>query len=34
LDDHRWVEPHEVEGLKTTEGLAAIVAAAAERLAS
>jgi ADP-ribose pyrophosphatase YjhB (NUDIX family) len=34
LDDHRWVAPAEIEGLKTTEGLAAIVAAAAERLAS
>ncbi len=34
LDDHRWIAPVDVEGLKTTDGLAAIVAAAAERLAS
>jgi 8-oxo-dGTP diphosphatase len=34
LDDHRWIPPPEVGGLKTTEGLVAIVAAAAERLAS
>ncbi len=32
LDDHRWMWPQDLEGLKTTEGLAAIVAAAAERL--
>ncbi len=34
LDDHRWIAPVDVEGLKTTDGLAAIVVAAAERLAS
>lgn len=34
LDDHRWLAPAGVESLKTTEGLAAIVAAAAERLTS
>jgi ADP-ribose pyrophosphatase YjhB (NUDIX family) len=32
LDDYRWLVPAEIEGLKTTEGLAAIVAAAVERL--
>lgn len=34
LDDHRWLAPADIESLKTTEGLAAIVAAAAERLPS
>lgn len=34
LDDHRWIAPAEVAGFKTTDGLPAIVAAAAERLAS
>ena len=33
LDDARWLAPSELPGLKTTEGLAEIVAAAAERLA-
>ncbi len=33
LDDARWLEPAELAGLKTTEGLAEIVAAALERLA-
>ena len=33
LDDARWLAPSELSGLKTTEGLAEIVAAAAERLA-
>jgi 8-oxo-dGTP diphosphatase len=28
LDDARWLAPHEFEGLKTTDGLAEIVAAA------
>jgi len=32
LDDARWLLPAEIEGLKTTEGLAEIVAAAFERL--
>jgi 8-oxo-dGTP diphosphatase len=32
LDDARWLAPAELAGLKTTEGLAAIVAAAAARL--
>ena len=34
LDDHRWLPAADVEGLRTTEGLAAIVAAAADRLPS
>jgi ADP-ribose pyrophosphatase YjhB (NUDIX family) len=34
LDDHRWLAPAEIEGLKTTEGLGAIVTAAAERMPS
>jgi 8-oxo-dGTP diphosphatase len=33
LDDARWLVPSELSGLKTTEGLAEIVAAAAECLA-
>ena len=33
LDDARWLAPAELAGLRTTEGLAEIVAAAAERLA-
>ena len=33
LDEARWIEPHELAGLKTTEGLAEIVAAAAARFA-
>jgi ADP-ribose pyrophosphatase YjhB (NUDIX family) len=32
LDDARWLEPSELSGLKTTEGLAEIVAAAAAKL--
>jgi 8-oxo-dGTP diphosphatase len=32
LDDVRWLAPAELAGLKTTEGLAEIVAAAVERL--
>jgi 8-oxo-dGTP diphosphatase len=32
LDDARWLAPPELAGLKTTEGLAEIVAAAVERL--
>jgi 8-oxo-dGTP diphosphatase len=32
LDDARWLAPAELAGLKTTEGLAEIVAAAVERL--
>lgn len=32
LDDARWLEPAELAGLHTTEGLAEIVAAAFERL--
>jgi 8-oxo-dGTP diphosphatase len=32
LDDARWLAPAELAGLKTTEGLAEIVAAAAARL--
>jgi len=32
LDDARWLAPSELSGLKTTEGLADIVAAAVERL--
>ncbi len=33
LDDARWLDPPELSGLRTTEGLAEIVAAAIERLA-
>ena len=33
LDDARWLDPAELQGLRTTEGLAEIVAAAIERLA-
>jgi len=33
LDDARWLDPAELGGLRTTEGLAEIVAAAIERLA-
>jgi ADP-ribose pyrophosphatase YjhB (NUDIX family) len=33
LDDARWLDPAEMSGLRTTEGLAEIVAAAIERLA-
>jgi ADP-ribose pyrophosphatase YjhB (NUDIX family) len=33
LDDSRWVKPAEIAGLRTTEGLAEIVAAAVEILA-
>jgi len=33
LDDARWLKPSELSGLKTTEGLAEIVAAAAAKLA-
>jgi ADP-ribose pyrophosphatase YjhB (NUDIX family) len=32
LDEARWVSPGEIAGLKTTEGLAEIVATAAKRL--
>jgi 8-oxo-dGTP diphosphatase len=32
LSEWRWVDPREIEGLPTTPGLAAIVAAALERL--
>jgi ADP-ribose pyrophosphatase YjhB (NUDIX family) len=32
LDDARWLEPSELPGLKTTEGLAEIVATAAAKL--
>lgn len=32
LDEARWIDPAELSGLKTTEGLADIVAAAAARL--
>jgi 8-oxo-dGTP diphosphatase len=32
LDDARWLAPSEISGLRTTEGLAEIVAAAAEIL--
>ena len=32
LDEARWIDPQELAGLKTTEGLAEIVAAAAVRL--
>jgi len=34
LDDHRWLVPAEVAGLNTTEGLSAIITAAAERMPS
>jgi len=30
LDDARWLEPHELNGLETTDGLAEIVAAAVD----
>ncbi len=33
LDDARWLDPAELSALRTTEGLAEIVAAAIERLA-
>jgi len=33
LDDARWLDPADLSGLRTTEGLAEIVAAAIERLA-
>ena len=33
LDDARWLDPAELSALRTTEGLADIVAAAVERLA-
>ncbi len=33
LDDARWLDPAELSGLRTTEGLAEIVAAAIARLA-
>ena len=33
LDDARWLDPAELAGMRTTEGLAEIVAAAFERLA-
>jgi 8-oxo-dGTP diphosphatase len=33
LDDARWIDPAELSGLRTTEGLAEIVAAAIELLA-
>jgi 8-oxo-dGTP diphosphatase len=33
LDDARWLDPAELSNLRTTEGLAEIVAAAIERLA-
>jgi ADP-ribose pyrophosphatase YjhB (NUDIX family) len=33
LDDARWLDPAELSGLRTTEGLAEIVVAAIERLA-
>ena len=32
LDEARWIDPQELAGFKTTEGLAEIVAAAAARL--
>ncbi len=32
LDDARWLDPADLEGLRTTEGLADIVAAAMARL--
>jgi ADP-ribose pyrophosphatase YjhB (NUDIX family) len=34
LDDARWLDPAELAGLHTTEGLAEIVAAASARLAA
>jgi 8-oxo-dGTP diphosphatase len=34
LDDARWLDPAEISTLRTTEGLAEIVAAAAARLAA
>ena len=34
LDDARWVEPAQLNGLRTTDGLAEIVAAAFARLSS
>ena len=34
LDDARWLDPAELSGLRTTEGLAEIVAAASARLAA
>jgi NADH pyrophosphatase NudC (nudix superfamily) len=33
LDDARWIDPAEIGNLRTTEGLADIVAAAVARLA-
>ena len=33
LDDARWLEPAELPGLRTTEGLSEIIAAAIDRLA-
>ena len=33
LDDARWLDPADLSGLRTTDGLAEIVAAAIERLA-
>jgi 8-oxo-dGTP diphosphatase len=33
LDDARWLEPAELSSLRTTDGLAEIIAAAVERLA-
>jgi 8-oxo-dGTP diphosphatase len=32
LDDARWLDPSELSGMKTTDGLAEIVAAAVERI--
>lgn len=34
LDDARWLRPADIDGLRTTDGLAEIVAAALERLES
>ena len=34
LDDARWLAPHELAGLKTTDGLAEIVAAAVDLIGS
>ncbi len=34
LDDARWIDPPEIAGLKTTDGLAEIVASAADILAA
>jgi hypothetical protein len=34
LAEARWLKPEELAGLKTTEGLAEIVAAAFERMAA